>query len=69
MGVSLTNEVDDQQSGATSWRIRSLWLEPTADQKLRRLAGATGRSSASLIREAIGEFISRHEQGKGRRRE
>ena len=53
--------MDDEQQSGTNWRVKSLWLEPRADEKLRRLAGETGRSRAALIREAVNQFLKRAE--------
>ena len=38
----------------------TLYLEPTAYRKLKRIAAGAKRSPASLVREAVAEYVARH---------
>jgi hypothetical protein len=38
----------------------TLYLDPDAYRKLKRMAGDARRSPASLVREAVAEYVARH---------
>jgi len=38
----------------------TLYLDPDAYRKLKRIAAGTHRSPASLVREAVAEYVARH---------
>ena len=39
---------------------KQIYLDEASDRRLRKMAAATGRSAASLIREAVGRYIQSH---------
>lgn len=41
---------------------KQIYLDEASDRRLRRLAASSGRSAASLIREAVGQYV----QGRDR---
>lgn len=41
----------------------TLYLEPTAYRKLKRIAAAKKRAPAALVREAVAEYVARHTFG------
>lgn len=39
---------------------KQIYLDEASDRRLRELAAASGRSAASLIREAVGRYLQGH---------